>query len=82
MPKLVELEGRLDYVRTGRPAELTTAGGALGVLLAVVLGVDDVETVAALTVVVGLLPAAVTGVVNAGGVRGAILSFWRGRSRT
>lgn len=62
-----------------RPAEAAGAAGAAAVLLAVALGVDDAGTVAALGAVVGLLPAAVTTLVDAGGVRGAARRLWRGR---
>lgn len=43
-----------------RPAETTTAAGALAVLLGYVLGIRDPEVLVALTVVLGAIPGVVT----------------------
>lgn len=63
-----------------RPAETTAAGGSIALLAGVVLGVDDPETIALIGAAIGLLPAMVTTLVNAGGVRGALRSLWKGRT--
>lgn len=47
-----------------RPAETTAAGSAFALLIARVFGVDDVETVTALAVATGFVPAIVTFVVE------------------
>lgn len=49
----------------GCPAETTAVAAALALLLGRLLGVDDVETVTALAVVIGFIPAVVTYIVNA-----------------
>lgn len=59
---------RARQVVRARPAETGGITSSLGVALAVLLGVDDVETIAALTVIVGFIPAAITWTVN----------LWRG----
>jgi len=63
-----------------RPAEITTGAGAVALLLALVLGLDT-ETVAIVGVVLGFVPAAVTLLVNHGGVRGVIVKLWTGAFR-
>jgi len=65
----------------GRPAESLTGVGALGFLLAIILGVDDPNTMAAMVAVLGVLPAFVTLVVANGGLRGVLRLLWRGRSQ-
>ena len=62
----------------GRPAETGGAVAAIGTLVALVAGVDDPVVVAALVAVVGVVPAAITGLINAGGVRGLAIKLWRG----
>lgn len=47
-----------------RPAETTTAAGALAVLVAYNLGLDDPQVVVSLAVVLGALPGIVTAVVE------------------
>lgn len=47
-----------------RPAESAGVAAALGLLLARLLGVNDVDTIVAIGIVVGALPAAVTYTVN------------------
>jgi hypothetical protein len=64
----------------GRPAETLTGTAALGSLLAIVLGVHDTETIAAMITGLGLLPAAVSLYLDAGGLRGLLRKAWRGRS--
>lgn len=63
----------------GRPAESTAGVGSIGLLIAVVLGVDDPNVIAVLGAAVGLIPAAVTLLVSGGGIRGVLGSLWRGR---
>lgn len=63
----------------GRPAETTSAAGAVAVLLAVILGLESVKLVAALTVVVGFIPALVTLLVVNGGIKGVLRMIWQGR---
>jgi hypothetical protein len=46
------------------PAEATGVAGALALLVAKALGVDDPDTIVALAIVVGFLPAAVTWLVE------------------
>lgn len=47
-----------------RPAESTGVAGALALLAARLLGVDDADTIMALAIVVGFIPAAVTWIVS------------------
>lgn len=47
-----------------RPAETSAAASALALLAARALGVDDADVVTALAIVIGLLPTAVTAVVE------------------
>lgn len=47
-----------------RPAETGGAAGAVALLLARVLGVDDPDTVYAIGIVVGFLPAGITWLVD------------------
>lgn len=61
-----------------RPAETTGAAGGLIAVVAALVGLP-VEVVAALAAVAGALPAAVTWVVERGGVRGVARLVWRGR---
>lgn len=49
---------------TGRPAETGGAGAAIAVLLCHVFGVNDPSVLAALAVVVGFIPAAITWAVS------------------
>lgn len=49
---------------TNRPAETTAAASALALLAARLLGVDDVDTVTALAIVIGGIPAVVTWLVE------------------
>lgn len=48
----------------GRPAETTAITAALALLVARLLGVDDADTIAAIGIVIGFIPAIVTYVVN------------------
>lgn len=64
----------------GRPAESTAGVGAVALLIAYVLGVNDPQIVACLGAVLGLVPAAVTLLVANGGVRGVLRTVWRGKS--
>jgi hypothetical protein len=52
-----------------RPAEVGGAASALALLLGRAFGIDDVDTVTALAVVIGILPAAITWTVST--VRGS-----------
>lgn len=61
-----------------RPAETTTAGGAVALLAALVLGLPA-ETAAAVGVALGFVPAVVTFIVNHGGIRGLARKLWQGR---
>jgi hypothetical protein len=65
-------------VRAPRPAETTAAGGGLVAVVAAFLGAP-VEAVAAIAAVAGLLPGAVTWLVNHGGIRGVARALWVGR---
>lgn len=49
---------------TNRPAETTALAAALAFLIARAAGLDDDETMTALTVVIGALPALITWIVN------------------
>jgi hypothetical protein len=51
-------------IATKRPTETLTAVGALAVVLARVFGVDNDNTMTALTVLIGFLPAGITWLVN------------------
>ena len=66
---------------SGRPAETAGGVGSIGLLIAYVLGVHDPQTIAIIGAAVGLVPAAVTMLVNNGGVRGTVLKLWRGRQK-
>jgi len=63
----------------GRPAESTAGVGSVALLIAFILGVNDPELVAVLGAALGLVPAAVTLLVSAGGIRGVLRALWRGR---
>lgn len=65
-----------------RPAESLTAASALAVALARLVGLDDPDVITGLAVAVGLLPALVTAVVEAGGVVGVARRLWRGTGGT
>lgn len=65
----------------GRPAESTAGVGSIALLVAVLLGVDDPNTIAVMGAALGLIPAAVTLLVDGGGVRGVLGSLWRGRAK-
>ncbi len=67
---------RLGLMRT-HPAETTTGGGAVALLIALVLGLDA-ETAAIIGVALGLVPALVTGLVRVGGITGAVQLLLRG----
>jgi hypothetical protein len=62
-----------------RPAESVTGVTALGMLLALILGVDDPTIVGVMVGVLGLLPAAVTLLVANGGVIGVVKLLVLGR---
>lgn len=64
---------------TERPTE--TIGGALVALasLAAYKAGADEETTAVVGVLAGLIPAAVTGIVTRGGLRGLARTLWTGR---
>ena len=47
-----------------RPAETVASASAIALLLARLLGVDDADTVTAIAVVIGLVPAGVTWLVE------------------
>ena len=47
-----------------RPAETGAVASALALLIARLFGVDDVDTVTALAIVIGFVPSAITYVVN------------------
>lgn len=64
---------------TARPAETGGAAAAIGSLVAIAAGVTDHGVIAAMIGVVGLVPAAITGLINAGGIRGFASKLWRGR---
>lgn len=49
---------------TSRPAEVGGIAGAVALLIAKLLGVDDVGTVTAIGIVIGFIPAAITFVVE------------------
>lgn len=53
-------------VASNHPAETLTAAGALGVLIAQFFGLDDPETLTALIVLIGVLPAGITWLVEVG----------------
>lgn len=71
-----------------RPAETVAAGGSLGLLIAYVFGVRDPQTIIAIGTGIGLMPGAVTWLVDRtglhgsivanGGMRGVLRKLWRG----
>lgn len=63
----------------GRPAESFTGATAIGMLLAIILGVDDSDTIAVMVGALGLLPAAITLIVSNGGLIGVGRLILRGR---
>lgn len=63
----------------GRPAETATGTAALGSVLAVVFGVKDPQTLAAMIAGIGMLPALVSLYVDAGGLSGILRKLWRGK---
>lgn len=62
------------------PAETSSGAGAVALVVAYLLGVDDPEALVALGAALGLIPAAVTLLVANGGVRGVARLLWRGRA--
>ena len=64
----------------GRPAETASGTAAIGALLAVIFGVNDPQTLAAIIAGLGLTPAAISLIVDAGGIRGVLRKLWRGRT--
>lgn len=72
--------GKIAGITTGRPAETGGAVAAIGGLVALAAGVDEPGAVAAIVGAVGIVPAAVTGLINAGGIRGLARKLWQGRS--
>lgn len=71
------LVGRVLAAAPGRPAEqgALAAGGLAAVVVG--LGVEP-GVAAAIALAVGAVPAAITGLVNVGGIRGAARRLWRG----
>jgi hypothetical protein len=63
-PTAVVTASKGPAIATKRPAETLTAVGAAAVILARVFGVDNDDTLTALTVLIGLLPAAITWLVQ------------------
>ena len=63
-----------------RPAETAGVGGGLAVAVALLLGLDDPEVLAAAAVLIGAVPAVVTLLVANGGARGVLRTLWRGRA--
>lgn len=51
---------RRDNVIARRPAETGGVAGALALLICRLLGVDDADTIVALGIVLGFVPAAIT----------------------
>lgn len=68
----------LKVARRGRPAEALAGTGSIGLLVAYVLGVRDPEQIAVIGAAIGLIPGAVTTIVDAGGIRGLLRSIWSG----
>lgn len=64
-----------------RPAESAGIAGTIGLLIARVAGVHDVDTVTVIGAAVGAVPALVTFLVANGGVRGVARLVWKGRGR-
>lgn len=62
-----------------RPAETAGFAGAIAAVVARLAGVDDVDTITYLAVVIGVVPAAVTLLVSNGGLSGVVRLLWRGR---
>ena len=63
----------------GRPAEALSGVGAIAFLMAYVLGVDDEQLIVCLGAALGLVPGAVTLLVDGGGLRGIFRKVWRGK---
>lgn len=61
-----------------RPAETAGAAAAIATLLSIVLGVTDPQVIAAEVVAVGAIPAIVSAIVSAGGIRGVLRKIWGG----
>lgn len=59
-----------DRSTTARPAETAGAAGAVALVVCLVAGVDDPETIGAVGIVAGLVPSFVTLIVASGGLRG------------
>lgn len=64
-----------------RPAETAGAGAAIGGLLTYVFGLRDPEALAALVAAVGLVPGAVTYLMDNGGLLGIVSAVLHGRDR-
>lgn len=63
-----------------RPAETAGAAGSIALLIAYTLGVNDAQLITVLGAALGLIPAAVTGLVAGGGITGTAKRIWRGRT--
>lgn len=59
-----------------RPAEMVTATFALAILVGRLAGIKDPDTLTAMAVVLGLVPAGVTTLVANGGLVGAVRKLW------
>lgn len=60
----MDIDSVLPTLVQERPAEVSTGAAALAVLIAYFAGLDDPEVLVALAVVIGLVPASVTWLVN------------------
>lgn len=63
----------------GRPAETGGALAAIGAAVAYMNGAHDPTTLATMLLGVGLVPGAITLLVDNGGVRGVLGKVWRGK---
>mgnify|MGYP001617839122 CR=1 FL=1 len=57
-------KGTAGKVVATRPAEIGGISGSIGLLIAKAAGVDDPDTIVAIGVVIGFIPALVTYIVN------------------
>jgi hypothetical protein len=63
-----------------RPAETTAGAGSIALAVAYIAGVRDPETIAAVGVLIGLVPGAVTFLVDHGGIVGVAHAITKGRA--
>jgi hypothetical protein len=66
----INVKGVDQTLTPARPAETMTGIAGIGGLLAIILGINDPEAIAAMFAALSVLPALVTGLITNGGIVG------------